>query len=323
MGHLLASSRRSASTSSAGSSRTRSARARTAHLASLGVRLSRELPPGHPYRWLPSARWTISTRPHWTMSTSVPHYYGAANVVLVLAGDIDLPTAREKAQKYFGHIAPGPAGPAGHLDAARTESTRETMHDQVAQTRLHRFWNTAPDGSLDGGAVVDRWTDPRRRQDIAALRAARLSRADGRYGQCRLSGFEIAGLFGITADVKAGVRMHESSGHRRGTEALHRPRDRPTRNWRAPAPRSAPGSSRTRADRRVRRQGRRLAACEVFEGDPVAIGVRCRCSSRRRPSSCARPRSAGWARATTRSRSIPCRGWSCRNERSGPELACR
>jgi predicted Zn-dependent peptidase len=36
-------------------------------------------------------------------------YYGAANAVLVLAGDIDVATARAKAERYFGHIAPGPA----------------------------------------------------------------------------------------------------------------------------------------------------------------------------------------------------------------------
>ncbi|MCF6226927.1 MAG: insulinase family protein, partial [Xanthomonadales bacterium] len=35
-------------------------------------------------------------------------YYGAANTVLVLAGDINLATAREKAVKYFGDIESGP-----------------------------------------------------------------------------------------------------------------------------------------------------------------------------------------------------------------------
>jgi len=39
-------------------------------------------------------------------------YYGPSNVVLVLAGDIDLKTAREKVQKYYGDIPPGP--PVAH-----------------------------------------------------------------------------------------------------------------------------------------------------------------------------------------------------------------
>ena len=35
-------------------------------------------------------------------------WYGPNNAVLVLAGDIDLATAREKVAKYFGHIPAGP-----------------------------------------------------------------------------------------------------------------------------------------------------------------------------------------------------------------------
>ena len=39
-------------------------------------------------------------------------YYGAANAVLVLAGDIDLHTAKQKVEKYFGDIPPAPGGAA-------------------------------------------------------------------------------------------------------------------------------------------------------------------------------------------------------------------
>lgn len=35
-------------------------------------------------------------------------YYGAANAVIVIAGDIDAQTARQKVQQYFGHIPSGP-----------------------------------------------------------------------------------------------------------------------------------------------------------------------------------------------------------------------
>jgi len=68
----------------------------------------------------------------------------------VLAGDIDVETARAKAEQYFGHIAPGPAlTRPGVWTAARTASTRETMYDQVAQTRLYRVWNGPQDGTQD------------------------------------------------------------------------------------------------------------------------------------------------------------------------------
>jgi len=42
----------------------------------------------------------------------VQNYYGPSNVVLVLAGDIDLKTAKEKVQKYYGDIPSGP--PVNH-----------------------------------------------------------------------------------------------------------------------------------------------------------------------------------------------------------------
>ena len=42
-------------------------------------------------------------------------YYGPSNVVIVLAGDIDVKTAKEKVEKYFGDIPPGP--PVAHQQA--------------------------------------------------------------------------------------------------------------------------------------------------------------------------------------------------------------
>jgi zinc protease len=68
-------------------------------------------------------------------------YYGASNVVLVLAGDISLATARDKVTHYF---AEAPAG----VELAKTkqwiptiDNTRiETMYDKVGQTRISRSW---------------------------------------------------------------------------------------------------------------------------------------------------------------------------------------
>src|SRR3984885_2535758 len=42
-------------------------------------------------------------------------YYGPSNVVIVLAGDIDAKTAKEKVEKYFGDVPPGP--PVTHQQA--------------------------------------------------------------------------------------------------------------------------------------------------------------------------------------------------------------
>jgi len=77
-------------------------------------------------------------------------YYGAANTVVVLAGDITPAVAREKMLKYFGDIAAGPQVPRPQpWIAARDSSTRGTMTDNVAQTRIYREWNVPGRGSSD------------------------------------------------------------------------------------------------------------------------------------------------------------------------------
>ena len=68
-------------------------------------------------------------------------HYGPNNAVLVLAGDIDVPTARAKAEKWFGNILTGPA--PKDVDATVPTLDRpvdKLMHDNVAATRLYRNW---------------------------------------------------------------------------------------------------------------------------------------------------------------------------------------
>jgi zinc protease len=68
-------------------------------------------------------------------------YYGASNVVLVLAGDVSVETAREKVSHYFA------AAPTG-VELAKTgqwiptidEIRTEKMYDKVGQTRISRTW---------------------------------------------------------------------------------------------------------------------------------------------------------------------------------------
>jgi len=77
-------------------------------------------------------------------------WYGPNNAVLVLAGDIDLETAKEKVTRYFGDIPAGPTMAQPPVDVAqRSESTREVMTDQVPQVRIYRAWNVAEDGAPD------------------------------------------------------------------------------------------------------------------------------------------------------------------------------
>lgn len=77
-------------------------------------------------------------------------WYGPNNAVLVLAGDIDLATAKEKVARYFGSIPAGPtmAQPAVNV-AKRSADTRETMTDKVPQARIYRAWNVPQVGTTE------------------------------------------------------------------------------------------------------------------------------------------------------------------------------
>jgi zinc protease len=77
-------------------------------------------------------------------------YYGPSNAVLVIAGDVDLATAKAKAEQYFGDIPPGP--PVAHFDqwvARRTGKQRQVAQDRVPQARVYRVWNIPGYGTAD------------------------------------------------------------------------------------------------------------------------------------------------------------------------------
>ncbi len=75
-------------------------------------------------------------------------YYTPSNAVLVLAGDITPAQAREKVERYFGAIEPGP--PVAHQRAwiakMRGEH-RETVEDRVPQARVYKAWNVPGHGT--------------------------------------------------------------------------------------------------------------------------------------------------------------------------------
>lgn len=228
-------------------------------------------PAGHPYRWTPiGSMEDLNAASLEDVHQWFRDYYGAANAVLVLAGDIDVETARAKAEQYFGHIAPGPAlTRPGVWTAARTASTRETMYDQVAQTRLYRVWNGPQDGTRDaellalaaqvlGGGKTSRLYERLVYRDRIADTVS--------AGHTAL---EIAGLFGITSDVKAGVP------HAKVEAAIEEELQR----FIAKGP-TAEELERARTGMRARfvkgleriggfgGKADVLAACEVYEGDP-------------------------------------------------------
>jgi len=124
------------------------------------LRTKNTYPAGHPYSWtvigemedLDAAE--LDDVHEWFKT-----YYGAANAVLVLAGDIDAKTAKEKVEKYFGHIPSGPPV-ARHQEwiAKRSGEHRQTVQDRVPQSRVYLTWNTPGWGSTDT-AYLDLTTD--------------------------------------------------------------------------------------------------------------------------------------------------------------------
>jgi zinc protease len=99
-------------------------------------------PAGHPYRHsvigsmedLDAA--TLDDVHEW-----FNEYYGASNAVLVLSGDIDVETAREKVTHYFSGA---PAGvplvkPQQWIPEIR-ENRKEILYDRVGQVRIVRTW---------------------------------------------------------------------------------------------------------------------------------------------------------------------------------------
>ena len=106
-------------------------------------------PKGHPYSWtVIGSMEDLNAASLEDVQDWFKTYYGPANAVIAVAGDIDAKTALEKVKKYFGDIPSGP--PVAKYDAwvaKRTGSIRQTMQDRVPQARLYKAWNIPPAGS--------------------------------------------------------------------------------------------------------------------------------------------------------------------------------
>jgi zinc protease len=116
----------------------------------------RLFPPNHPYSWtvigsmedLNAAK--LEDVKEWFQT-----YYGAANAVLVIAGDVTPEAAREKVEHYFGDIPSGPpVARQGPWIARRTGSQRGEMQDRVPQARLYKVWNVPGANTVDNDYLL-------------------------------------------------------------------------------------------------------------------------------------------------------------------------
>jgi zinc protease len=108
-------------------------------------------PAGHPYSWTVIGDMAdLSAASMDDVKEWFRTYYGPSNVTIVIAGDIDFKTAKEKVEKYFGNIPPGP--PVAHQEiwvAKMTGTHRQIVQDRVPQARIYKVWNIPEYGSAD------------------------------------------------------------------------------------------------------------------------------------------------------------------------------
>jgi zinc protease len=100
-------------------------------------------PAGHPYSWEPIGSMedlnaaSLEDVKEWFRT-----WYGAANAVLVIAGDVSAADAKAKVEKYFGDIPAGPVLKRQEEWIAKMSGTRRaSMQDQVPQARIYKVWN--------------------------------------------------------------------------------------------------------------------------------------------------------------------------------------
>jgi zinc protease len=166
-------------------------------------------PPGHPYSWtVIGSMEDLNAASLKDVQEWFKAYYGASNAVIVIAGDIDAKTAKQKVEKYFGWIPPGPP-PVRHTQwvAKRTGTQRQVAQDQVPQSRIEKVWNvpganTRETELLDlaasvlGGGKTSRFYKRLVLQDQLASSVMVLNETS-----------EIAGQFHVEATARPGVEL--------------------------------------------------------------------------------------------------------------------
>tara|TARA_R110000782_G_scaffold167129_5_gene259165 strand:- start:17605 stop:20523 length:2919 start_codon:yes stop_codon:yes gene_type:complete len=133
-------------------------------------------------------------------------HYGPNNAVLVLAGDIDVKTAKKLVTRYFGDIPSGKTVAPVKVDIPTLPARKDiVLKDHVATTRLYRWWTVPglndPDAaplavgaSVLGGLASSRLDNILVRDEQLAVRVT-----------ASVDQFAQLGFFEVTADVKPGV----------------------------------------------------------------------------------------------------------------------
>jgi len=99
-------------------------------------------PQGHPYRWdVIGSMEDLEAATLEDVHSWFKEFYGAANTIIVVAGDVDSVSVLADVQLYFGDIPAGP--PVTRLDdfvPVRMSSSYEEMEDRAPSRQLSRLW---------------------------------------------------------------------------------------------------------------------------------------------------------------------------------------
>lgn len=108
-------------------------------------------PKGHPYSWTVIGKMedlnaaSLEDVQEWFKS-----YYGAANAVIAIAGDINPQEVHKKVLKYFGDIPSGPTIARQKVNIPmHSGDTYEVYEDRVPETRILFAWNTPQFGERE------------------------------------------------------------------------------------------------------------------------------------------------------------------------------
>jgi len=166
-------------------------------------------PKGHPYSWtVIGSMEDLNAAKLEDVHEWFKTYYGAANAVLVIAGDVKTEDVKSKVEKYFGDIPSGPPLAAYETNIAKMSGSKRIIaQDRVPQSRIYKVWNVPQWGSKEL-AHLDLLSDV-----LAQGKTSRLykrlvydeqiaTRVAAYY-----SGGEIGSQFVILADAKPGVEL--------------------------------------------------------------------------------------------------------------------
>ncbi len=178
----------------------------------VGLRVMEGLfPEGHPYRRPVSGSMAdLDAASLEDVRDWFRRYYGAANALVVLAGDIDAARARELVGRYFGDVPPGE--PLHRIQAwvpRLPGEVRESMHARVGQASIGWFWPAPPPSARDhtllriASQVLSGSLQDRLHGELVEKRKLATAASAG------VESFEAAGVASVSVDVRAGADAGE------------------------------------------------------------------------------------------------------------------